>query len=165
MFGRTAQVGRRHVIGKPAIRSAASDPRKKQNDSVLHIDSVAGGYVAEVGPPHSEEPWASPPLSATDLLGELSKRGCHSTDVTDALDATGRDWRTEHDETVLRRRAVESWFRERGLGVETKRDADGSYWASLTSLPSGRVVAPDYGHGPTAVEAVESAKERHQKEQ
>jgi hypothetical protein len=35
----------------------------------------------------------------------LAKRGCHSADITDALDATETDWRPLHDAQVLRRRS------------------------------------------------------------
>ena len=63
--------------------------------------------MVEVGPPQARETWSSPaPLIPTKVLAELSKRGCHSTDITDALDATGKDWRPVHDAEVLRRRSA-----------------------------------------------------------
>ena len=66
-----------------------------------------GGYSVQVSPPHSTAVWSSPvPLSPTEVLAELGKRGCHSTDITDALDATGTDWRVLHDAEVLRRRSI-----------------------------------------------------------
>lgn len=57
------------------------------------------------------------------------------------------------------------WFHERGFGVTVERDADRVYWAHLTRLPSGEVVAPDYGRGESAAEAVASAKRRYEVEQ
>ena len=64
----------------------------------------AGGYRVSVSPPHGE-PWTSPRLlSATEVLEELSVRGCHSTDITDALYAANPNWTSEHDAFVRRRR-------------------------------------------------------------
>jgi hypothetical protein len=40
------------------------------------------------------------------VLAELSKLGRHSTDITDALDATGTDWRPVNDAEVLHRRSA-----------------------------------------------------------
>ena len=72
---------------------------------VLEVRYASDGYTVEVGPPHARETWSSPaPLTPTQVLAELSKRGCHSTDATDALDATGTDRRPVHDAEVLRRR-------------------------------------------------------------
>jgi hypothetical protein len=53
---------------------------------------------------------------------------------------------------------VETWLRDLGFGVEVEEDEDGIHWANLTSLPSGRVVAPRYGRGETPEEAVARAK-------
>lgn len=51
------------------------------------------GYVAEVTTPHGGGvPWAtSAPLGAEELARELTDRGCHLTDVADALHEGG--WR------------------------------------------------------------------------
>ena len=66
-----------------------------------------GGYRVSVSPPHAE-PWASTRLmSATEVLEELSARGCHSTDITDALYAANPGWTVEHDAEVRRRRDKE----------------------------------------------------------
>ena len=63
-----------------------------------------GGYRVSVSPPHGEH-WTSPRLlSATEVLEELSARGCHSTDTTDALYAANPGWTSEHDAVVRRRR-------------------------------------------------------------
>jgi hypothetical protein len=61
--------------------------------------------MVEVGPPDSRIAWSSVSLlTPTEVLAELGKLGCHSTDVTDALDASGTDWRPIHDAEVSRRR-------------------------------------------------------------
>jgi hypothetical protein len=59
----------------------------------IRIDRVGDGYVAEVTPPHGGGiAWASPaPLAAEELARELTDRGCHLTDVADALHDAG--WR------------------------------------------------------------------------
>jgi hypothetical protein len=75
----------------------------------LSIDVVyeSGGYRVFVDPPHADE-WRSPGLlTATEVLEELSKRGCHSTDITDALYAANPTWTQEHDKEVRRRRDAE----------------------------------------------------------
>lgn len=70
----------------------------------LDVTYEAGGYRVDVSPPHAET-WESPHLlTATEVLEELSKRGCHSTDITDALFAANPAWTHEHDEDVQRRR-------------------------------------------------------------
>ena len=48
---------------------------------------------------------AGGPLTPSQVLAEMSARGAHSTDITDALDATGVDWRLIHDAEVIRSRA------------------------------------------------------------
>ena len=62
------------------------------------------GAIASPSPPHADS-WRSPrPLTATEVLEELSERGCHSTDITDALSAANPDWTISHDAEVRRRR-------------------------------------------------------------
>ena len=78
-------------------------------ESCSRFDTRGGGYTVEVGPPHARETWSSPaPLTPTEVLAELSKRGCHSTDATDTLEATGTDWRPVHDAELVGRRWNES---------------------------------------------------------
>jgi hypothetical protein len=61
-------------------------------------------FQVAVTPPHGT--WVSDrPLTATDVLEQLSRIGVHSTDATDALDESGADWRPAHDEEVRRRRS------------------------------------------------------------
>ena len=65
-------------------------------------------------------------------------------------------------------RAVAGWLAERGLGMEFTADAalrERFFWAALTSLPSGRVIAPSYGSGSTRASAARSAQERFTAEQ
>jgi len=72
---------------------------------VLRIVREADGFTVEVGPPHSHSAWSSPvPLTATQVLEELSRRGCHSTDITDALYEADPNWGKEHDAEVHRGR-------------------------------------------------------------
>lgn len=61
--------------------------------------------------------------------------------------------------------AIREWFRDKGFGVQVEQDEYAVHWVNLTSLPSGRVVAPRYGRGDTAHEAAESAKKRYEIEQ
>jgi hypothetical protein len=69
----------------------------------IEIRQVGDDFMVEVTPPHGE--WRSPvPMSPTDVLAKLSALGCHSTDVSDALDASGADWRATHDTEVRRSR-------------------------------------------------------------
>ena len=74
----------------------------------IDIAHEAGGYRVSVSPPHGSEPWQSPGLlTATEVLEELSARGCHSTDATDALYTANPDWTESHDAEVRRRREKE----------------------------------------------------------
>lgn len=73
----------------------------------LEVVYESGGYSVTVSPPHADS-WHSPGLlTATEVLAELSKRGCHSTDITDALYAANPDWTHAHDAEVRRRRDEE----------------------------------------------------------
>lgn len=73
----------------------------------VNVFHESGGYRVSVSPPDAE-PWASTRLlTATQVLEELSARGCHSTDITDALYAANPNWTREHDAEVRRRRDEE----------------------------------------------------------
>ena len=75
----------------------------------IGIAYEAGSYRVWVSPSHSSEPWQSRGLlTATEVLEELSSRGCHSTDVTDALYAANPHWAESHDAEVRRRREKEA---------------------------------------------------------
>jgi len=51
---------------------------------VLKVDSDR--YQAEVTPPHSTRPWKTPmPLRLRELIDTLVQKGCHQTDIGDAL--------------------------------------------------------------------------------
>lgn len=94
--------GQQNKAHQTGVRAVAV----RQDGIVLQVRYKDGGYMVAVGPPHTAETWSSPgPLTPTEVLAELSKRGCHSTEATDALDATGMDWRPVHDAEVLRRRS------------------------------------------------------------
>lgn len=60
---------------------------------------------------HAEPPSVSTDRDAlvatpTEVLAALSLWGCQSTDSTDALDASGTEWRTQHDREVQQRRGM-----------------------------------------------------------
>lgn len=73
----------------------------------LEVVHESGGYRVSVTPPHAESWHSSRLLTATEVLEELSKRGCHSTDITDALYVANPDWTRAHDAEVRRRRDEE----------------------------------------------------------
>jgi hypothetical protein len=69
----------------------------------IRVSAVGDGFAVEVTAPHGN--WRSTAsMSPTEVLEQLSALGCHSTDATDALDASGADWRPVHDAEVLRGR-------------------------------------------------------------
>ena len=65
--------------------------------------------------------------------------------------------------------AITGWFGQRGFGLHFTADHDEFgepfYWADLTHLSSGKVMAPMYGRGSTEVEAASSARHRFEVEQ
>lgn len=79
--------------------------------SSVAIEVRAIGYRFEVAvsPPHASVAWRSAtPLTPTEVMKELSARGCHSTTIADALDESGANWRHLHDAEVLRARSEEA---------------------------------------------------------
>lgn len=73
----------------------------------LEIRYEGGRYHLSVGPPDASESHTATVETPTEAMATLSTWGCHSTDITNALDATGHDWRPEHDDEVVRRRQEE----------------------------------------------------------
>jgi len=71
---------------------------------VLEIRHEEGRYHLTVSPPDARESRTAAVETPTEAMATLSGWGWHSTDITDALDATGHDWRPEHDDEVMRRR-------------------------------------------------------------
>jgi hypothetical protein len=60
----------------------------------IDVQAVGDRFTVVVTPPHGE--WHSDELlSPTDVLRKLSAIGCHSADITDALDASGANWRPD----------------------------------------------------------------------
>ena len=57
------------------------------------------------------------------------------------------------------------YFTERGFALRTWEDADGKWWADLTTADQSRVVAPRYGSGVSAADASLSAQRRYHVEQ
>ena len=73
----------------------------------IDVQAIGDRFTVEVTPPHGD--WRSDELlSPTDVLRKLSAIGCHSTDITDALDASRADWRPLHDAEVLRARGPDT---------------------------------------------------------
>jgi hypothetical protein len=62
----------------------------------IRIKFVNGGYVADVTPPHSQQgEWAcQEPLTLNELIAQLRKLGCHTTDIGDALYEADPHWET-----------------------------------------------------------------------
>ncbi len=60
----------------------------------IMISRKGDGYVAEVTPPHGGgTPWStSAPVSARELVQELTRRGCHQTDIGDAFYEADPAW-------------------------------------------------------------------------
>jgi hypothetical protein len=73
----------------------------------LAITCESGLYRVSVSPPHAEVWRSTLLLTPTQVLEELSTRGCHTTDITDALCAANPDWTVAHDAEVRRRREEE----------------------------------------------------------
>lgn len=72
----------------------------------VEITYEGGLYRVHLSPPNGA-PWVSPLLTPTEVLEQLSARGCHSTDITDALFAANPAWPQAHDAEVRRRRELE----------------------------------------------------------
>ena len=60
----------------------------------IAITRVRDRYLAEVTPPHGGGiAWTTAsPLGATELIRELMSRGCHQTDIGDALYEADDAW-------------------------------------------------------------------------
>lgn len=57
----------------------------------LNMSSTSSGYVA-FGDVGGREPSHLSAETLSELIALLSAAGCHSTDVSDAVDAAGLDW-------------------------------------------------------------------------
>ena len=78
---------------------------------MLHTLSVSirvirdqSGWHLHADPPHVATAKDATVTTPTEALVMLLDWGIHSTDATDALDASGSDWRPVHDREVQRRR-------------------------------------------------------------
>lgn len=60
----------------------------------IQIRRAGGRYEAAVRPPHGgEQPWDTPhPPTLDELIAELLGRGCHQTDIGDALFEADPEW-------------------------------------------------------------------------
>jgi DNA-binding transcriptional regulator YhcF (GntR family) len=77
--------------------SPKSDELKYTNeleqDGMIKIEKVRGGYLAHVTSPHVQEEWKNPtPLSRSELVKELRSRGVHTTDISDAFYEADPNW-------------------------------------------------------------------------
>lgn len=70
----------------------------------IRIVNTGQGYQVEVSPPDGPTWHSSGPLTATEVLKQLATLGCHSTDITDALDGADPSWAVTHDAEVRARR-------------------------------------------------------------
>jgi hypothetical protein len=104
---------------------------------MIRVWKVGDLYAAEASPPHVSETWeTASPLTPTELLSEMANRGCHSTDATDALDASGGEWRPVHDAEVWRRRA-EPWLEAgKDLGIKVEAPFSLSGHTGIALVPS-----------------------------
>ena len=58
-----------------------------------------------------------------------------------------------------------TYFAKRGFGLRTWQDAVGAWWADITAIDDGQVVAPQYGSGESADDAALRAQRRYHVEQ
>lgn len=127
-------------------------------------------YRVTVTPPHGN--WESDEaLTPTDVLERLSNLGCHSTDIADALDETGDDWRPVHDQEVRTRRESgpvsedERWLFDHGFSVDVEQEEPGLFWAHLVNRDNADGRAPNYGRGATPDQSIKSARRRYEVEE
>lgn len=78
-------------------------PHPYASQMAIRVTRTGDKFDVEVTRPHGE--WQSPaPLTAHEVMTQLSSIGCHQTDVMDALTESGTDWVPGYDAEVLRRR-------------------------------------------------------------
>ena len=58
-------------------------------------------YQVVVSPPEGEHWRSNDPVSAWEVMQRLSRLGCHSTDIADALYAADPLWAEQYDRDVL----------------------------------------------------------------
>lgn len=61
---------------------------------MLQVKKIAEDmYVAVATPPEVSEQWSiTEPISARKLIKQLTDRGCHTTDIADALNEQDPEW-------------------------------------------------------------------------
>ena len=61
---------------------------------MLQVKKVAeDSYESAATPPEVVEAWSTKvPIGANELINQLSNRGCHTTDIADALNVQDPDW-------------------------------------------------------------------------
>jgi hypothetical protein len=64
----------------------------------IHIERSGAGYDISATPPHVPVSWRSDsPMSATQVIDALKERGCHQTDIGDALYTANPRWLEDQD--------------------------------------------------------------------
>ena len=59
----------------------------------IHVERAVSGYKVCATPPHVRVSWRSDaPMSASQLIDALKERGCHQTDIGDALYTANPKW-------------------------------------------------------------------------
>lgn len=65
----------------------------------INLKRVDNRYVGTATPPESDEQWeSSTPLTAKQVIAELRRVGCHTTDITDALYEIDPFWQNRLNE-------------------------------------------------------------------
>ena len=72
----------------------------------IRLTADGPNFWVEVTLPHAEAWRSEVPLTAAQVLEALSGKGCHSTDITDALYAADPGWSARHDAGVVRKRQL-----------------------------------------------------------
>ena len=71
----------------------------------IRLTSDGDRLWVEVTPSHASAWRSDAALTATGVLEILAAKGCHSTDIADALYAADSDWAVRDDAEVSRRRS------------------------------------------------------------
>jgi hypothetical protein len=114
----------------------------------IRLTPEGENFWVEVTPPHAKTWRSHAPLTATDVLEVLSRKGCRFPDVADALTAADPGWSARHEAEILRREQVSydrpdeaarrRWESAEVLALE--ESPEGRYAVALvdTERPGGR---------------------------
>lgn len=106
-------------------------------------------FWVELTPPEAEAWRSEAPLTPTEVIEELTRRGCHSTDITDALYAAGPAWAARreaedgHEDRILMGYAVRAGAIVTGLVASLGVAVSLTWWShpAFGHRPDGVVVA------------------------